>query len=85
MGLSDIHLEAVYQRVDGFYPEWAEWVDDAPDGGNLQNCVLWSHQHNAYMDVECTEEYAYICEYYNGRLYPLSPFPRRGLSLDVRI
>ena len=66
VGLSDINTEAVYQRVDGFYPEWAEWVDNAPDGDFRENCVLWSYAHDAYMDVDCSEEHAYICEYFNG-------------------
>ena len=71
VGLSDTNAEEVYQRVDGFYPEWAEWMDDAPDGGVQENCVLWSYTRNAYMDVDCTEEHACICEYFNGEIYHL--------------
>lgn len=64
IGLHDHSVEGRYIWIDGSTIPFSEWLEEEPNGGISENCIVQAKENNmpGWADRRCFETKAFVCE-----------------------
>ena len=63
IGLNDINYEGNFKWLDGTDVTYHNWHGSEPNGGQSENCVMFTSWDLMWYDMRCNRKLGSLCEF----------------------